>query len=127
MCQLLTTPQRIQLRQLALGDVGMRNDGTTFRHVQRYHGNREPALVARPPAGILHREAFSCPAHHRLDPDKHLAEIERPFTGGAAAYLEIARAHDGLWRPTIFTGESHPAVIDDGDPALTIQHGDVAA
>src|SRR5262249_37543820 len=125
--QFLTAPLRFELRTLALGDIGMRDDGPTFRHVQRYDGNREPALAVGHATGILEREAFSGPVQHRLDPNEHLADVEGPLAGGASAHVEIAHAHPGLRRPTIFAGEAHPAVVDHSDPALAIQYGDVAA
>src|SRR5262245_54741349 len=104
----------------------MRDDGPTFRHVQRYDGNREPALAVGHAMGILEREAFSGPVQHPLDPDQHLADIGGAPAGGASAHVEIARTQAGLRRPTIFAREAHPAVIDVSDPALAIQHGDIA-
>src|SRR4029453_19102323 len=35
--QFLAAPLRFELGTLALGDVGMRDNGTTVQHAQRYH------------------------------------------------------------------------------------------
>src|SRR5262249_53975963 len=106
----------------------MRDDGTTFRHVQGDHRECEPPVAAaRHTTQILQHEARSGPAQHRLDAGERLGGNGRIFTGDVPADLEIAGAHASLRRRAILAPEAYPAVVDGDDPALTIQQGDVAA
>ena len=74
--QLVSAALRLELRELALGDIGPRHDGAALRYVQRYHGERVPALAARCPIRVLEREPRARPVQHGLHPRERIDGME---------------------------------------------------
>ena len=119
------------LGELALGDVHVHHDGATRRAFMSVGGQAvdhdpEPALLCRPVAGILQREALALASQHGTQSRGHLARLLGAVTVGGFADLEIALAHsEALAREGVVATEVAPLVVDVNDPPFGVEQGDV--
>src|SRR5207245_6718751 len=96
MRQLLPTSLELQLGELLLGNLGVRDHRAAFGSAERHHREREPSLGTRSAAGIFEPESCTRPFENPPDTCHRLVGVGGAHAGGAPADIEVTAADAGL-------------------------------
>jgi hypothetical protein len=126
--QLVPAPLGLQLRPLALGDVGAGDDGAAVLARERDRRDEEPGLPGRALASILEREFTPIATEHTQDARRGVAGLSGRGAGLPEGVEEIhADAEPRRWRSTGLAMGAQPSGVDVDDPAVSVQERDGAA
>ena len=119
-------PQRF-LGLLALGDVGVGDDGAADVPGRANHFHREPARASGRVAGILQPETRLLAGQHSCHSGDRGLRVWIADVAGRDANFEVIRADaDFLFvRIAVLAGEAQPRLVDRKDFPRLVQHHDV--
>ena len=103
------------------------HDGPSLGGAQRYHRHQVPA-VRGAGHGYSRTKPFREPVEHALDSGDRVSRFARAPRGHAAPDLQVVRPTPPGRRPPARSlgGEPGPALVDDDDAPLPVEHRDVA-